>query len=175
VSRLEYVLAFLAAFLLAVGGLRLGWRNRARRQRLIPAPATAPAEFGPELATPLTGLYVGSTYAGQWQNRIVVHSLGERAEALARLGPAGVLIERQGTAPIFLPAHSLLDARLEPALAGKVVGNGGLLVFRWQLGETDVDSGFRADDKSEYPAWVRAVNAMGAIAHVSDRGINADE
>ncbi|MCW2524018.1 MAG: hypothetical protein JWO63_2353 [Frankiales bacterium] len=174
-TRLELVLLFILVFVLAVGGLRLGWRNRGRRQGEIAAPPSEPADFGPDLLAPLTGLYVGSTYAGQWQNRVVVHTLGERAEAVLRLSSAGVLIQRQGSPSIFVPVADLLEARLEPALAGKVVGRGGLLVLRWQLGATDLDSGLRADDKTEYPAWVQAVNAMGAIAHVSDRGTNVDE
>jgi hypothetical protein len=175
VNRLELVLVFVVAFLLAVAGLRLGWRNRAARQSDLAELPPPPTEFGPEVLPPLTGLYVGSTYAAQWQNRVVARTLGERADAVARISHAGVLIDRQGSSSIFLPAEALLDARLEPALAGKVVGRGGLLVLRWQLGEVDLDSGLRGDDKSAYPAWVRAVNAMGAIAHVSERGNNADE
>jgi hypothetical protein len=174
-TRLELVLAFLVLFALAVGGLRLGWRNRANRQSELPTLADEPAEFGPDLLPPLSGLYVGSTYSGQWQNRVVAHTLGERATAVLRLSSAGALVERQGSPSIFVPVADLLDARLEPALAGKVVGPGGLLVLRWQLGPADLDSGLRGDDKTAYPAWVSTVNAMGAIAHVSDRGTNADE
>jgi hypothetical protein len=38
-----------------------------------------------------------------------------------------------------------------------VTGAGGLLVLRWRLGEHEVDTGFRADDKSVYPSWVRTL------------------
>jgi hypothetical protein len=168
--RAGMVLGCLLLVVLALAGMRLGWRNRGRRQAdlppLPPVPESAgpvsagPESAGPELAPALTGLYVGSTVATRWQDRIVAHRLGERAEAVVRLTAAGVLIQRQGSPDIFLPADRLVDARLEPALAGKVVGDGGLLVLRWRHGDRLLDSGIRADDKSGYPAWLRAVAVL---------------
>jgi hypothetical protein len=156
-TRLVLVLGCVVLFVLVLLGMRLGWRNRARRQAALPPLPPLPGSLGSELVTPLTGLYVGSTTATRWQDRIVAHGLGERADCTARLGTAGVLIERQGSAPVFIPDEALLDARLEPALAGKVVGRGGLLVLRWQHGEGLLDTGLRGDDKTVYPAWIRAI------------------
>ncbi|MDQ2838727.1 MAG: transporter, partial [Actinomycetota bacterium] len=116
-----------------------------------------PARLGAELAPPLAGLYVGSTVSARWQDRVVARGLGVRANATARLVEAGALIDRQGAPTVFIPADALIDARLEPALAGKVVGQGGLLVLRWQHGEQLLDTGIRADDKTGYPAWIRAI------------------
>lgn len=157
-TRLELVLACVVLFVLLLFGLRWGWRARGRRQADLPALPSVPSELTGDLAPPLTGLYVGSTISTQWQNRIVVHRLGERAEARARLGAEGVLIERQGSSSIFIPTERLIDARLEPALAGKVVGRGGLLVLRWQLGDQLLDTGIRGDDRTQYPAWVKAIS-----------------
>jgi hypothetical protein len=157
-TRLELVLGCVVLFVLLVLGMRWGWRNRGRRQAGLPALDPVPAELGPDLVAPLTGLYVGSTIATEWQNRIVAHGLGERADAVARLTGRGVVIERQGSTPIFIAGPALVDARLEPALAGKVVGRGGLLVLRWRLGEQLLDTGLRGDDRSVYPEWVRAIS-----------------
>lgn len=159
-TRLVLVLACALLFLLVLAGMRLGWRNRGRRQAGLPPLPQLPDLDGPELAPALTGLYVGSTAAARWQDRIVAHSLGVRAAATARLTAAGALIERQGSTALFLPAGQLVDARLEPALAGKVVGDGGLLVLRWRHGDQLLDSGLRADDKAGYPAWIEAVGAL---------------
>jgi hypothetical protein len=161
-TRLELVLGCVLLFLLALAGMWAGWRNRADRQADLPPLPAVPAglERLADLAPPLTGLYVGSTAATRWQDRIVAHRLGERAAATARLNSAGVLIARQGSPDVFLPADSLIDARLEPALAGKVVGAGGLLVLRWRLGERLLDTGLRADDKTRYPAWLAAVGTL---------------
>jgi hypothetical protein len=173
VTRLELVLGCVLLFLLAVAGMRLGWRHRGNRQANLPPLPAVPAELAelpgsmdPELAGSmdlaplLTGLYVGSTTATRWQDRIVARRLGELAAATARLNGAGVLIARQGSPDIFVPADRLVDARLEPALAGKVVGAGGLLVLRWQHGGQLLDTGLRADDKTGYPAWLAAVGEL---------------
>jgi hypothetical protein len=158
VTRAELVALFLGVFVLAMIGMWAGWRRRGQRQSWLPELPPVPAALGAELATPLSGLYVGSTLATRWQDRIVAGGLGARAESVARLTEAGALIQRQGSTPIFIPAPQLVDARLEPALAGKVVGRGGLLVLRWQHGEQQLDTGIRADDKSGYAAWITAID-----------------
>ena len=171
-NRLELGLLFIAVFLLAVAGFRLGWRNRAKRQADLPPLAAVPADLAEgaegDLATPLDGLYVGTTFATEWQNRVVVHTLGLRAEAEIRLTRAGVLIDRQGSSPVFIAAAALVDARLEPALAGKVVGRGGLLVLRWQHGDSLLDTGLLAEDKTRYPDWIAAVTALAGASAATD-------
>jgi len=157
VTRWLLVAAFGLLFALGVAGMRWGWLRRGRRQDWLPELPSVPATLGSELAAPLSGLYVGSTLATRWQDRIVAGGLGARAESTARLTEAGALIQRQGSTPIFIPAPQLIDARLEPALAGKVVGQGGLLVLRWHHGGQDLDTGIRADDKTGYPAWITAI------------------
>lgn len=149
-------------FVLALAGMRRGWQHRGRRQDWLPDLPVAPDNPGADLVTPLAGLYVGTTLATRWQDRVVAGGLGTRAEAVARLTGAGALISRQGEAPVFVPAAQLLDARLEPALAGKVVGRGGLLVLRWRHGGQDLDTGIRADDRSGYPAWIAAIETLTA-------------
>ncbi|HEX2903096.1 MAG TPA: transporter [Jatrophihabitans sp.] len=157
-TRLALVLGCIVLFALLLLAMRWGWRNRASRQAALPELPTPPGELGTDLVAPLTGLYVGTTVATRWQDRIVVHGLGVRADASARLARQGVLIERQGAPDIFLPIGQLSDARLEPALAGKVVGRGGLLVLRWQHGGQLLDTGIRGDDRSQYPAWIKAIS-----------------
>ena len=141
---------------LVLVGLRRGWRNRGRRQAGLGALPAAPPLSEPLLQQ--DGVYIGTAYATSWQDRVVHAGLGVRANATLTLHPEGVLIDREGAEAVFLPAADLLGARLAPALAGKVMGAGGLLVVQWQLGGSVLDSGFRADDKSSYPAWVRAIN-----------------
>jgi hypothetical protein len=168
-TRWALVAAFGLLFVLALSGMWLGWRQRGRRQDWLPELPDVPAALGADLAAPLSGLYVGSTVATRWQDRIVARGLGARAESVARLTEAGALIERQGSTPIFIPAGQLIDARLEPALAGKVVGQGGLLVLRWRHGEHDLDTGIRADDKTGYPGWITAITELAGTATASAR------
>ncbi|RBL87386.1 hypothetical protein DDE05_03755, partial [Streptomyces cavourensis] len=60
----------------------------------------------------------------------------------------------------FIPADALREARLDKALAGKVLPEGGLLIITWAHGETLIDSGFRSDHAAEHQAWVDAVNHL---------------
>jgi len=145
--------------------MRSGWRHRADRQAQLPTPSLLPGVIGTELAPAVVGVYVGTTFATSWQDRVAAHGLGLRANASSSLSETGVLIEREGTDPIFIPSESIIDARLAAGLAGKVVGAGGLLVIRWRLGDAELDSGLRGDDKSIYPIWVRTINARVKATH----------
>jgi hypothetical protein len=166
--RVLLVLVVVVFFALCVTGMWFGWRGRARRQSAIlsdfPAPPTWAAEEDGErpkdLVEPETGVYVGSTIAGDWQNRIAIGDIGFRAAATMSLSRQGLLIERTGASPLWIPADALLSARTDRALAGKVMGIEGLFVVRWQLGDQQIDSGLRGDDKNSYAAWVDAVSAL---------------
>lgn len=157
--RTLLVLGCLALVLFAVLGMRRGWTNRGRRQASLPPLPTVPADLGEPLLAPLTGVFVGTAFASSWQDRVVHGGLGTRADAVASWHPAGLLVQRHGATPVFVPAEAIVGARLAPGLAGAVVGAGGLLVVRWRLGETDLDTGLRADDKTCYPAWVRVLSS----------------
>jgi hypothetical protein len=160
VIRLVLVLVCLAVLAGALWGMWVGWRHRAGRQREFrPLPEPA-AELGCPIIEGETGLYVGTTSSRSWQDRIVVHGLGRRAAATATLFPAGLVIDRVRDSVIYVPAASIIEGRLAPALAGKVVGAGGLLVVRWRLGDWVLDTGFRADDERRYPEWLRAIAGL---------------
>jgi hypothetical protein len=159
--RFLLVALCVAVLALALFGMRRGWRNRLARQASLPELADRPVELGPAVFIS-TGLYVGTTFAASWQDRVLHAGLGQRADAVASLHPSGLLIERQGSSAVFVPRADWVAARLAPGLAGKVVGEGGLLVLRWRLGETVLDTGFRADDKTTYPQWVSEINGKAA-------------
>lgn len=166
-TRALLVLACLILFALCLLGMRQGWLNRGRRQDDVAPLPPSPADPGVALLEPMTGLYVGSTAAGHWQDRVVARNLGVRADATATLTAAGVLIDRTGAAPVFIPAATIVGAGVGAGLAGKVLGPGGLLIIRWRLSDdradsagTELDTGLRADDKSVYTAWVDALDRM---------------
>jgi hypothetical protein len=161
VTRFLLVLALVALLLLLLAGMRWGWRNRLRRQAGLPALPPVPDAPGVPLLGPLTGEYVGTTFAGRWQDRVVHAGLGVPAQAEISLHEAGLLLRRAGAADVFVPRADLVGIRVAPGLAGRVVGHGGLLVLTWRLGGVELDSGLRADDKSAYPDWVDAVRKRG--------------
>ena len=159
--RLLLVLACLVFFAVCLTGMRVGWRHRAGRQSGIGGRPVAPIDAGEPLLPPLSGLYVGTTRADQWQNRIVAADLGARAESLTTLTDQGILIDRDGAGSIFIRTSALVGVGVGAGLAGKVVGPGGLLVVRWRDDAgNELDTGLRADDKSRYPNWIEAIDGL---------------
>ena len=168
-ERLWLTLAVLAVCVLAGYGLLVGWRHRAQRQAGLPELPSVPEDFGLALATPLTGLYVCTTTAGNWQDRIVARGLGRRANATAELTADGVLIDRIDDDAIFLPAGSLTAVGTAPGIAGKVMGlPNGVLIVSWRLGDVELDSGFRADDPQLQADWIAAAGALIGTARRAD-------
>ena len=139
------VLTGVALVLIAVG-----WRNRLRRQSDVEPLPEVPAGLGAPLAA-ADGQYVASTTAGDWLDRIAVHNLGIRTNAKLSVHPEGVLFERAGAGPVFIPAGRLTGVRQESGMAGKFVEKDGLLVLSWMLGSHELDTGYRtrrAEDKA---------------------------
>lgn len=120
----------------------LGWRNRLRRQADVEPLPEIPTVLGSPLAA-ADGQYVASTTAGDWLDRIAVHNLGIRTDAELSVHPEGMLLERSGASPVFIPTARLTGVRLESGMAGKFVEKDGLLVVSWMLGSRELDTGFR--------------------------------
>lgn len=169
--RVLLVLGCLVFFGLCLAGMRLGWRHRAQRQDGLGDRTDVPATLADPLLAPMTGLYVGTTHADRWQDRVVAQGLGLRAAMTTTLTAQGLLIDRDGAEPIFVAAADLLDVGVGAGLAGKVMGPGGLLIVRWRdHAGTELDTGLRGDDKSVYPAWIDAVDRL--TDHHTNHGVS---
>ncbi|SIR87650.1 PH-like domain-containing protein [Williamsia sterculiae] len=155
-SEVLIVVVVLIAWAGVVALMLRGWRNRGRRQaQSLGAFPEPPADLPAPLVGPDTGLYVGSTIAPSWQDRVAVGDYGDRASAELSRYPQGILIARSGANPIWIPVGAITAIRTERGLAGKVMSADGVLVIRWVLPSgTEIDSGFRGDDKARYPSWV---------------------
>ncbi|GAA2941908.1 MULTISPECIES: hypothetical protein [Streptomycetaceae] len=160
-ARISWVLGLLVLIAFVYWLMRQGWKWRASLQSGLPELATTPEGFA-DGAEPLrlTGRYHASTTAGQWLDRIVAHGLGTRSRVELTLTEQGLDVVRPGAADFFVPAAALREARLDKALAGKVLPEGGLLVITWAHGDQLIDSGFRSDHAAEHQAWVDAVNHL---------------
>ncbi|MET8654256.1 MULTISPECIES: transporter [Nocardia] len=158
-ERTLWVIGTLAFFVIGVSLMYRGWQRRAASQaeRIGELP-TVPAELGAQVLEPTTGLYLGSTIAPSWQDRIAVGDLGFRATAELTRFERGILLQRDGAAVIWIPEESITAVRTERGHAGKVMTQDGVLVIRWKLPTgTEIDTGFRGDDKTVYPAWARTM------------------
>lgn len=135
------VLAFCATGYLLMAH---GWRSRLQRQADLPEP---PVSDGTARVTVdwVPGLYVGTTSAGDWLDRVAVHQLSDRATGELCLAEDGVHVLRDGLPEVFIPREDLTGASIEQSLAGKIVST-GMLVLTWRLGPRELATAFRADD-----------------------------
>jgi hypothetical protein len=151
-----------------------GWHNRALRQtELLGEFPPLPDMLSPAIVAPTRGLYVGSTVpksnalrasgsSPDWLERIAVGDIGFRSKAVLTRYPEGILLERSGATPIWIPQDAITAIRTEWGLAGKVIPGRaktetatGILAIRWRLPSgTEIDTGFRGDDRSEYARWI---------------------
>ncbi|KQY09564.1 transporter [Mycobacterium sp. Root135] len=154
------IAALLAVFIaLAIRQMLRGWLHRAQRQaELIGALPPLPDTVGSAIIPATKGLYVGSTIAPSWQDRIAVGDLGFRSKAVLTRYPEGIMLQRSGTGPIWIPEESITAIRTERGIAGKALTHDGILAIRWRLPSgTEIDTGFRGDDRRELANWTGGV------------------
>ncbi len=165
-ERTLWVLGLLALFALVLWGMYRAWTKAAARQaESIGDLPSVPADCGAQLTEPATGMYLGTTFAPSWLSRVKTGDLGFRATAEMTRFERGILLERSGAAVLWIPHDAIASVRAERGHAGKVMTEDGVLVIRWTLPTgTEVDTGFRGDDKSVYPAWTASSERTGEQA-----------
>jgi hypothetical protein len=149
---------------LAVQAMVRGWRHRAERQaELIGTLPSIPDTVGTAIVPATKGLYVGSTLAPSWLgappagggDRIAVGDLGYRTKAVLTRYPEGIMLQRSGGHPIWIPHESITAIRAERGIAGKALTHHGILAIRWRLPSgTEIDTGFRGDNRADYAQWL---------------------
>jgi len=156
VGSLIFAAVLVVAIAVVIQLMVLGWRRRSERQaELIGELPDVPDEVGPA-TTPLRGIYVGSTLAPEWNERITAGDLGYRSKAVLTRYPEGILLERIRANPIWVPQESISAVRTERGVAGKVAAHNGILAIRWRLPSgVEIDTGFRAGNRSEYDGWLQ--------------------
>ncbi len=154
-EHLLLTLLVLVGAALCLAAMAWGWRRRARRQEpaLAPLPQ-APGDPGTPLVAPMDGVYIGTVGAGGWQDRIVARGLGRRAGGDLVITAAGMDV-----AGLWLPRASLRSARIDDALAGKVMPGAGLLVVGWEHAGSALESGFRGQ-ASRYAEVLTAIDGL---------------
>ncbi|WP_319445037.1 MULTISPECIES: transporter [unclassified Mycobacterium] len=159
------LLVLLIAFL--IRRMMQGWLHRAQRQvKSIGRLPALPDTVGPAIIPATKGLYVGSTIADldalrgsgappSWLDRVVVGDLGFRSKATLTRYPEGIMVQRVGATPIWIPNESIIALRTERGIAGKALTHDGILAIRWKLPSgTEIDTGFRSDDRRDLANWV---------------------
>ncbi len=159
------IMAALVVLLIAffIRQMLRGWVHRAQRQaELIGKLPALPDTVGSATVTATPGLYVGTTLSPSWQDRVAAADLGFRAKAVLTRYPEGIMVQRTGAGPIWIPEETIVAIRTEMGIAGKVIPHrgadrgDGVLAIRWRLPSgVEIDTGFRADDRHRYAEWVQ--------------------
>lgn len=152
------VMAALVAVLIAffIRQMMRGWLHRAQRQaQLIGTLPSLPDTVGQATVAATKGLYVGSTLVPHWNDKVAAGDLGFRAKAVLTRYPEGIMMQRSGAGPIWIPADAITTIRTERGIAGKALTHDGILAIRWRLPSgVEIDTGFRADNRLEYDRWL---------------------
>lgn len=152
------VLAALIAFVISM--MIRGWRHRGERQAaLIGTLPTRPDELGAAVIS-TRGHYCGCALSPDWHERVTVGDLGFRSKAVLTRYPAGIMLQRSGASPVWIPQESITAIRTERGIAGKTVSRRGILVIRWRLPSgVEIDTGFQASNRSDYDGWLEELRS----------------
>ncbi|GAB2694473.1 PH-like domain-containing protein [Thalassiella azotivora] len=137
-----------------------GWRGRVRRTAPPAALPAAPDVLGEPLLAPVDAVYVSTTTAGDWLDRVAAGGLGVRSEALVGVHPEGVLVARTGAPDLWLPVGALTGVRRQRGIAGKVVDAEGVVVLTWRLADAEYDTGLRPRRSADRDALHDAVRDL---------------
>jgi hypothetical protein len=146
------VFAVIAGILLL---MRRGWRARGRRQDFLPAPN--PWAQGEPVFGPVQGIFLGTVFAGDWLNRVVVHGLGVRSRVNVVLTSSSLELDREGAESFSIPLPDLVAVRSDRGIAGKAFERGGMAVVTWNLGGTMVESGIRTTHMLDQDALISMI------------------
>jgi hypothetical protein len=135
----------LALMVLALAGAGWGWYRHIKRSSPLKAHLTFDVPDG-EPTLSVRALYVATTKADDPIARVAAGPLAYRAKASLSLFPEGVVVKLAGSDALLIPGESGLQAGLATWTIDRVVEPEGLLMLRWTLGDTPVDSYFRIVD-----------------------------
>lgn len=156
-------LVFAAALVVLIGAvirmMTRGWRRRGQLQEaLIGVLPTVPDTVGTPTVAQTRGQYLGCTLSPRWNDRVVVGDLGYRTKAVLTRYPEGIMVQRSGARPIWIPQNAVISVRTERGIAGRAIptrNHDGVLAIRWRLPSgTEIDTGFRADDRGDHGRWI---------------------
>ena len=166
-ERIALVAVMVGAIALALWGMRRGWQRRVRSQSAVSEPlALDDIVLDGDLDSrpdSVPGLYVGTSTAGQWLDRIAAHGLGVRSRAHIAVAPSGIALERHGARSFFIPLEDIQSVRVDRGVAGTVRGKDSVIIVTWLLGDLSVDTGFRADDGDDHRALLDGLMAVGLV------------
>ncbi|WP_413334942.1 hypothetical protein ACH82I_01150 [Brevibacterium sp. GP-SGM9] len=153
------VIIIAVVFLLVIIAITWGWSRRKRNQSDVPQPAKPHMGITP-LSEPVEGSYVSTTKAGHPLERVAVHGLGIRTTGELVITDGGVIMDLAGREDFLIPRRDIVSVDTTAGMIGKFVERGGIVRITWRLGDTLVDTGFRARYATNTTPTVESIRAM---------------
>ena len=145
--RILLVMLTLAVILLAMYGLRRGWRNRGRRQGLVLPDVPADIIAAAERSSAVSASYIGTIPQGQLLERLV--AAGTRAEADIVVADSGVLVDKLGDPPLFIGHDVITGLSTSSGMLQRHFGGHGLLMVDWVWADRPVSTGLGFPDPAD--------------------------
>ena len=136
-----------------------GWRRRAARQADFPQ-LPGPLPDAESLAGPVEAVYLGTTTAGDWLDRVVVQTLGRRSPAAVVVTAAGVTVGRGPEPALHIPTAAIRGVRVDRAGAHRVTRSEQLLVVTWSHAGRGLDTVLRPRRHSDLRPLEAVVAAL---------------
>ncbi|MFT4232736.1 MAG: hypothetical protein QM606_08200 [Leucobacter sp.] len=176
-TQTTYVIVMAAIAALALIGMGIGWRRRAKRDTGIAAPD---AELSGEVLVRFRrASYVSTTPVGAPLDRVSIPALRYKGFAELTVRRDGVTIAVTGEQPVSIPAAQLRGTDTAGGRIGKAVERDGLSLLRWvpgvSTGSTDtaertLESGFRLANPAEQAAFAEAIDHISLSPSTSQEG-----
>ncbi|RAF05970.1 hypothetical protein DN545_35430, partial [Burkholderia multivorans] len=106
------------------------------------------------------GSYVSTTPAGHPLGRVAIHGLGIRTAGELVVTDGGVILDLAGREDFLIPRADIVSVDTTSGMIGKFVERGGIVRITWRLGETLVDTGFRARYSADTAPTVNRIREM---------------
>ncbi len=136
-----------------------GWRRRGAGQADLPQ-LPGPLPDAESLAGPVEAVYVGTTTAGDWLDRVVVHTLGRRSPAAVLVTAAGITVGRGPEPALHIPTAAIRGVRVDRAGAHRVTRSEQLLVVTWSHAGRGLETVLRPRLRSDLGSLHNAVAAL---------------
>lgn len=172
--RIGLTLAALSAVLLVLAAFRRGWHTRREAQTAagigVSASALGAARDEQRAAKAIfRAKYIGTAKSDDRFTRIVAGGGPARAQLL--VSEPGIEIVRQGEAPLFVAAESIISVGSGNGLLQKAYARHGLLMVTWQWDQEHVTSGFWLVEEAEHLRALAAIEGVTTNATTTSAAV----
>lgn len=170
-QRTLLTLLMIAIIGLSFLGMRKGWRNRAKLE-LAEVNKEKPENVS-AISPSVDARFAGTTIAGKWLDRITGQGLGTPRSVTLQIFNEGIFVTDEGDFNLWIDKSAITSVDSKRGIAGDVVEKVGMLIFTWQLGELQLDSGIRVNRHADHELIVKALQNFPRAANFTELEMGA--